>query len=306
MTGGLLGRAAADVGSAPRLWAIGLAGFLASGGILLIAVPIVVLPSVVGVSTFVGPNAITAAGPSPRFVELVAAGALAVGAWIVFGTLVSVAAERALVLAVVGPRMTVVDPAGLVRLFTIRLVSLAPFGLAVALGGARLGQVGYQELIRPSDSTAPFVLRVLFAAPEVVALLAVGWLISELVGAVGIRLALIEGPGTFGSIGGALRWIVGHPLRCGGLIGATVLVGGALIGVALGASMVAWSTARDALLGGAAPGLTGLTVVLFVGVWACGLTLAGVVAAWRSAAWSLAVVGDHRVGGPIPGSGGTL
>lgn len=306
MTGGLLGRAAADIVDAPRLWAIGLVGFLASGGILLFTLPIVVLPSVVGLSTFIGPNAMSAAGPTPRFVQLIVAGAIAVSAWIVFGTLVSVAAERALVQAVVGARIARPEGTGLARLFTIRLVSLVPFGLAIALGAARLGHVGYQELILPSDSTAPFVLRVLLNAPEVIALLAVGWLVSESVGSVGIRLAIVEGRGLSGSIGGALGWIARRPLCCGGLLGATVLAGGLVITFGLAVSMVAWSTARDALLGGAAPGVVGLTVVLFVGVWAGGLALAGAVAAWRSAAWSLAVMGDHRVGGPATGSGGTL
>ena len=48
---------------------------------------------------------------------------------------------------------------GLADLFVVRLVSLLPFALGVAIGGARLGQVGYQELILPSDSTTPFVVR---------------------------------------------------------------------------------------------------------------------------------------------------
>ena len=49
-----------------------------------------------------------------------------------------------------------------------------------------------------------------------------------------------------------------------------------------------------------------LGVALFVAVWLSALFVAGVVATWRSAAWSLAVVGDHRGGGPVPPDGGTL
>ncbi len=306
MTGGLLGRAGSDVIGAPRLWAIGLAGFLASGGIVLFALPIVVLPSVVGMSTFIGPNAVTAAGPSPRFVELVVASTVVLGAWIVAGTLVSVVAERALVRAVVGLPTDRAGGAGLWRLLAIRLLSLAPFGLALAVGGTRLGQVGYQELILPSDSSAPFVLRVLSGAPEVIALLALGWLISELIGAVSVRLAILEGQGTLGSLAGALAWIARRPLRSLELLGATVLAAAVVIAPALVAAVAAWSAARTALLDGAWLPVTALAVALFVAIWGGALVLAGMVAAWRSAAWSLAMMEDHRVGGPATGSGGTL
>ncbi len=306
VTGGLLGRAGSVVIGAPRLWAIGLAGFLTSGGIVLFALPIIVLPSVVGMSTFIGPNAVTAAGPSGRFVGLVVTAAVSLGAWILLGTLLTVAAERALVCAVVEPRSARGKRAGLARLVAIRLVSLVPFGLAVAVGGARLGQVGYQELILPSDSGAPFVVRVLLATPEVVALVILGWLTSELLGAVSLRLAVADDRGTGGSIAGAVGWIARHPLGALELLVATVLAGVLLIAPALVVALAAWSAARTALLGGAAPGVTAFAVVLFVAVWGNALALAGLVAAWRSAAWSLAVVEDHRGGGPTPRSGGTL
>lgn len=288
------------------MWAIALAGFLAGGGIVVFALPIVVLPSVVGMSTFIGPNAVTAAGPSARFVDLVVVTAAALGTWILVGTVISVAAERALVRAVAEPAADRLRDPGLLALTLIRLSSLVPFALAVALGATRLGEVGYQELILPSDSNAPFVVRVLLSAPEVVALLVLGWLISELLGSVSIRLAIVEGRSTIGSVVGAPGWIVGHAIRALEVLAATAVAGGLLIAPALVASSVAWSAARTVLLDGASPPLTALAVGVFVAVWAGALALAGLVAAWRSAAWSLAVMGDHRVGGLVPGSGGTL
>jgi hypothetical protein len=306
VTSGLLGRAGSDIIGAPRLWAVGLAGFLASGGIIVFALPIVVLPSVVGMSTFIGPNAVTAAGPSPSFVELVVATTAVLGAWILLGTAISVAAERTLVRAVIDPAAASTRDPGLAALVAIRLISLVPFAVAVALGSARLGQIGYQELILPSDSSAPFVIRVLSAAPEIMALLGLGWLASELVGSVSIRLAIVDGRGIGGSIVGALVWTGRHPIRSLGLLVVTVLAATLLIAPALFASVVAWSAARTALFDGASPPRTALTVTLFIAIWAGALVLAGIVAAWRSAAWSLAVMEDHRVGGPATGSGGTL
>ncbi len=306
VTGGLFGRAGSEVLHAPRLWAIALAGFLASGGIVLFALPIMVLPSVVGMSTFIGPNAVTAAGPSAHFVELVAVSVVVLAAWILLGTLVSVAAERELVRAVLDPRAIPAGDAGVGRLLVLRLLSLIPFGLGLVVAGSRLGQVGYQELILPTSSSAPFVVRVLLATPDAIAIVVLGWLLSELVGSVGIRLAMVESRGALGSIAAAVRWTIRRPLRSLGLLGATALAGAALIAPAVALSAVAWSSARTALLG-ATPSMVGaLEILLFVTVWATGLVLAGIVAAWRSAAWSLAVVGDHRVGGPTTGAGGTL
>ncbi len=137
-------------------------------------------------------------------------------------------------------------------------------------------------------------------------MLVVGWLASELLGSVSIRRALAEDRSTIGSVTGALRWTARHPIRAVEVLGATVFAGALLIAPALVASGAAWSAARSALLGGASPLLTALAVGVFVAVWAGALALAGLVAAWRSAAWSLAVMGDHRVGGLVPGSGGTL
>jgi hypothetical protein len=305
-TGGLLGRAGSDVLHAPRLWAIALAGFLASGGIVLFALPIVVLPSVVGMSTFIGPNAVTAAGPSTRFIELVTVSVLVAIVWIVLGTLISVAAERELVRAVVDPRAIRASDPRLGQLLVLRLVSLVPFGVALALAGSRLGQVGYQELILPTSSSAPFVVRVLLATPDAIALIALGWLLSELVGSIGIRLAMVEGRGTMGSIGASLRWTVRRPLRAIGLLAATGLAGVLVIGPAVALSVAAWSAARASLLSPTSTVVGALEILLFVTIWTAGLALAGIVAAWRSAAWSLAVVEDHRVGGPTTGAGGTL
>jgi hypothetical protein len=310
---GLLTTAALDALGAPRLWAIGLAGFLARGGIVLFALPLIVLPSVVGLTTFVGPNSVTAAGLAPRLVVLIALTTGTVAVALLLGTLVGVATERALVRAMVtgpstdaGRARAAAGSARLAALVAIRLVALVPLGLAVALGGARLGQIGYQELILPSDSAAPFVVRVLLAGPEVVAALIVAWLFSELIAAIAVRLALVDRRGIPGALGGALVWIVRRPLRSVAIVAGTTLGSGVLVGPALVASAVAWSGVRRALLSGSDPTVALGSVALFVAAWIGGLVLAGLAATWRSAAWSLALVEDHRVGGRPAVDGGNL
>jgi uncharacterized membrane protein len=311
VTDGSLWTAARIVLPAPRLWALGLAGFLARGGIVLFALPIIVLPSVVGLTTFIGPNSVSAAGLTARFVALVAVTIAVLIAWIVLATLVGAAVDRAIVRAVLpnAGRAATNDAAGetgLASLFVVRLVSLAPFAIGVALGGLRLGQVGYDELILPSDSTTPFVLRVLRGAPEVVAVLVLTWLASELIGAVAVRVAIVEQRSALPSLGTALGWIARRPLRAFGFLLVTVLISLIVIGPLIVAAAALWTAVQRVLLDDPDP-VAGLAVVtLLLVVWAAGLTLSGMVAAWRGVAWSLAVLEDHRGGGPVAVRGGTL
>jgi hypothetical protein len=313
VTRGLLTTAALDALAAPRTWAIGLAGFLARGGIVLFVLPVVVLPSVVGLTTFVGPNSVTAAGLSPSFVVLIVLTSLAVSAAVFLGTLVGTITERALVGEIAAGRVgdagrptPMDDSARLAALVAIRLIALVPVGLTVALGGVRLGQVGYQELVLPSDSTAPFIVRVLLAAPEVVVAIIVAWLLGELIPAVAVRWVLLDRRGIRAAFGAALVWIAHRPLRSLAVLAATTLGSVVVVGPALVTGTVAWSGVRNALLGGSDSGVALGWVALFVASWLGGLVLAGVAAAWRSAAWSLVVMEDLRVGGPPTIGGGTL
>ena len=69
---------------------------------------------------------------------------------------------------------------------------------------------------------------------------------------------------------------------------------------------MAWSADRQELLGRPILGSALGTVAVFVAAWLGALVLAGLAATWRSAAWSLVVLEDHRGGGPPAGESGTL
>jgi hypothetical protein len=337
VTGRLLGSAALLALSRPRLWAIGLAGFLARGGIVFFLLPIVALPSVVGVTTFVGPNAVTGAGLSPRFVVLAAASASGIAAWLILGTIVGSLADLAFVREAARtdgepaptddelvrtdgqparPSLELEGSPGfdpqdapdrvegghvrggsIARLVCIRFAALLPLGLVAAWGVVRLVEIGYRELVLPGDLARPFFLRVLAAAPDVVVLLIVAWLAAELVGAVAVRLAIVEDRSIVRALGGALRSIVRRPLGSLGVLAGTI--GGSLIvvGPGLVTASIAWDGVRRALLGdGSAPAAL-LAVGVFVATWTAGLVLAGVAAAWRSTAWSSVVLRDLRATG---------
>jgi len=307
VTAGFLVRAARLAIGSPGRWPIGLAGFLARGGIVPFALPIVVLPSVVGLTTFIGPTSISAAGIAPRFSAIAAAAVVIVAGWVVLGTLAGVAADRALVLAALpeGDGRRESEP-GLARLLAVRLISLAPFGVALAVAGVRLGQVAYQELILPSDAVRPVVVRVLADAPEAVALLLLGWLASESIGAIAIRRLVLGERSIARALAGAAWWPVRHPIRWLALtvvptLGSLVVVGPVLIVAA-----ALWSADRAVLFGPADPSAILGQTAAFVAIWSAGLALAGIAAVWRSTAWSLATTEDHRGGGPLTVAGGTL
>jgi hypothetical protein len=303
VTGRLLGDAVSIALGRPWLWAIGLAGFLARGGVVLFLLPILALPSVVGVTTFVGPNAVTGAGLSARFVAIAAATGGGLAAWLILGTVAGALADLALVRAVAGADGEPVRGGSVARLVCIRLAVLLPLGLVVAWGATRLVAAGYRELTLPGDLARPFFLRVVSAVPDVVVLLLVAWLAVELVGAVAVRLAIVEDRSFVRAIGGALRSIVRRPLGALGVLVATLAGSLIVVGPGLVTASIAWDGVRRALLGdGSAPAVL-LTVGLFVATWTAGLVLAGVAAAWRSAAWSALVVRSLRAApGGAPGA----
>ena len=87
----------------PALWLYALIAFLARGGLLVLALPIVVLPTFLGIANVMGPASVSAAGASPRLVALIAAGVAGVTVLVLVGTAIAAAAETALHRATVAP-----------------------------------------------------------------------------------------------------------------------------------------------------------------------------------------------------------
>jgi hypothetical protein len=80
----------------PSLWVYALVAFLARGGIVVLALPIVVAPTFIGLANFVGPASVSAGGPGPRLIALIVVGLAAVVVLVVVGACVAAAAEVAL------------------------------------------------------------------------------------------------------------------------------------------------------------------------------------------------------------------
>jgi hypothetical protein len=298
-------------GTRPRLWAFALLGFLARGGLVVLVVPMLVLPTFIGLSNTVGPTSVTAAGPTPRLVAMIATW-LAIGiAAIVGGTLVASAAEIALYRATVAPQEG--DPPGgddspdvrgsarswrrpVRRVATVRLALRVPVGAALAVAVPPWVQVGYDELVLPSNLAVPFPVRVVAGAPWATAAVIVTWLACEVLGGLAARRIVLRGSSIGGALVGAIADVVSAPVTT--FLTFVVAIAGTLLVVVPAVMLVAaaWDGARIALVDDTdVVSVLGSTLVLVV-AWAACLLVAGIAAAWRSALWTAEAARHRRTG----------
>ena len=276
----------------PAWWAMALAGFLVRGGILVLLLPIVALPTVAGLANAFGPMLVgfVFGGPSVPFLVAVASIALATIAWLVAGGLLGGGLDLALVReaardeeleGVAAPRA-----GGPGRAFVVRVIAHLPTGAAIALGAVRLVEASYEELIRPGSPSIPVAVRVALRIPEIVALLAATWIVGEALGGLAVR-HLAWGASVPAAVGRAVRSLV-RPAA----LATLVLTNGVLAAVIVGsvtAAGIAWDHLRIVLLDGGTGNEVRLALALFSLTWIAGLWLVSLAVAWRSTAWTFEV-----------------
>jgi hypothetical protein len=298
----------------PGTWPIALAGFLARGGIVLVLIPIVPLPSPVGLANMVGPTAATPSGPSPEAAGVLAVGIVVVLAWVVAGSAVGGLADAVLADAFLAgavresavgepalgdgapvqgsrrPRLTL----GLLgRLLGVRLAALLPVGLALAIATRPIIESTYRQLISPYDLEQPLVARVVREVAPAIGLVVAAWLLAEIVAGLAIRFIVLRND----SSGAAMGHAIGHLVRRPASSLATAAVGLAGLALAIGPPLVAtsavWSLLQAQLAhslaqgGDAGPIL--LTGLFLVAIWIGGLVLGALAAAWRGLLWTAEV-----------------
>ncbi len=292
----------------PALWAYGVLAFLARGGILLLLVPVVALPTFVGLANYVTPTAVTASGPTSRLVVLVAAWLVGIVAAILAGTLVAAAAETALYPAAVAadpddPATALLPPDALnvgrgrrivLTVAVVRLAMLLPVIGAVLVGLGEYVDVAYRELLLPSDLAVPLPVRVVSGAPGPTILLIACWLAGEVVGGLAARRVVLFGTGALRSLGSALVDVLVMPLSviltlALSLVGSVLLVAPGLVAAAL-----AWDRARIALVDRHDAAGVLLSAGLVAAAWGAALVLAALAAAWRSALWTAQLARRQR------------
>jgi len=295
----------------PISWALGLAGFLAGGGVVLVAWPILVLPTPSGLQNALGGpvSSLVFGGLSPGFLALIAGALAGAVALVLAGTLAGAWAERQGIAVVLdaaaddGLALPVADLAGAPgagRVAAVRLLSLVPVGVAAAFAWTPLYDAIYQELILPSDLVTPLPVRVLARVPWLVLGLAAVWLLSDAAAAVAVRHLVLERRPVL--VSWLLGWadLVRRPFRIlpTALVGIGVLA--LLVGPALAAAAIGWGRVREILGEGRDPAVVLVALSIWVAIWLGGLVLAGVGAAVRAATWTLELPMSPPGGGPSP------
>ena len=284
---------------------VALAGFLLRGGIVVLLLPSVVLPSVIGLAGATGVDAFGIDGhPTPWLFEMVAIASAAAALYLILafvaGSLVDVwlvgvaldsegrAASR--------PR-SLPDLGILLDLAAIRGICAAPVAAVIVWAGSRIYAAAYNELTAPSNLVTPLAVRVVESAADAVVVLGLAWLASEVVGAIAVRRLILLDTGVWRSIGGALAQLIRRPLSLGATIVVSYGASIAATGLALAATATAFDWCRVAARNRDAIAVTIVSTtrdfrpVVFIlaaaalcGAWVLALALSGAASAWRSAA----------------------
>jgi hypothetical protein len=300
----------------PTTWLLALAGFLIRGGVLIVLLPIITLPTPVGLANVVGPAIVSFVfgGPTMGVVILVLVAFAGLMAWLLAGGWLAASMEVALIRTVAADEelapaelaMTI-RPRASGWILGARLFSLAPLLAAFIFGATRLVAATYAELTLPSDATTSIVWRVLAAAPEAVVAILATWVLGEILGAFWARRLAIAPGRVWRAIGSGVGDILRRPIRAVVLylVPTVVLVlvlvpSAAAAGSTLLAVRAAFDPFDDPLRAFAA-------LVAFVGLWIGGLLLAGLVCAWRQAVWTVDAVrrgvGTFEPSGSTPAGG---
>jgi hypothetical protein len=276
----------------PEWWAMALAAFLIRGGILLVVLPIVAVPTVAGIVTVVSPavEVLWLGKPSLEGVLFISAIVLLTLAGLAAAALLGSWLDLALVREATEDED--VDRGwrpvrrSAMRAFAIRLVAHLPTLLALAYGAVRAITVGYAEFTSPSDPGVPIEERIFVRVPDVVVVVLVAWLIGETVGSLAARRAS-AGTGMPTALRASFRQVI-SPRGLSTLVLTSAVIVGLTLPFILVASR-AWEHVRGYLLDGATTVQLGAAVVLLVASWILGLAILGAGLAWRATAWTAEV-----------------
>jgi hypothetical protein len=300
--------------ASPATWPLALAAFLLRGGLLVVAVPILVLPTPVGIGNILAPTltAFVFGGISAGLVILVGSIVVAGLTWLIAGGLLAAALEAEAARIVVAydgfvapagtcpqgapaddlpaprtPHVARQRRAEASRVLIARLLAHLPLAVALTWGSTRFVEVTYHELTNPADVVTPLVWRVLLASPEVVAAVVLTWMVGQALGAMAARRVVLARGGVFRALRDASLALLRRPLA----VFADFWLPTLALGLALAPSAVTAASAgtvvRAAMTAPDDPVEIVLAVVLFVSLWVVGLCLTGVICAWRAAVWTV-------------------
>lgn len=276
----------------PSWWAIALAAFLVRGGIVLILLPIITLPTTAAITTALAPTleAIYLGRPTLDgavlaivAIVLVLAGLTAAGlagSWLDLALLREAAADEDVDLGWAPSRASVVQA------LALRLTAHLPTVVAVGYGLVRIVTLAYDELTAPGSTDVPIAARVLARAPDAVLAIAITWLAGETVGALAARRAA-AGVSTPRALVASLRQLLGA--RGMATLGLSIVVLAVVWLPFLLVAERAWENLRGNLLDEAGTAQVTAALVLLATTWVLGLAVIGAALAWRATAWTAEV-----------------
>jgi hypothetical protein len=200
---------AASIGR-PQWWVLALAAFLVRGGIVLVLLPLISLPSAPALATAFAPTveALAMSRQSPAAALVGAAIVGSVVALLVLAAYLGSWLDAALAREAEASDFLDLQPPGAGpsawRSLAIRLVTHVPTLIALGYAVVRIVVVTYQELLAPGDPAIPIALRVLARAPDTIVVLAIAWLLGEAIGGLAARRTA-EGETLGQALRGALR-----------------------------------------------------------------------------------------------------
>jgi hypothetical protein len=337
--------------SRPTWWLLALAGFLVRGGFAAFVVPIVLLPSPLAISNVVAPIVVPVAlgRVGPEVIALVAVAVGSLLAWLIVGGWVAAATDLALIRDAAGAavdegvRAEDGDADGrsipadrlrpgrsqagqrrdrvlIGRMLAARLVAWLPLCLALAVATVRAVEITYVELTRPFEVATPLVVRVVQGAVPEITLVALAWLLGELLGGLAARRIALDGLSAVRALLAATGDVVRRPATAVlPWLGLSFLFF-VILGGTIAAASIAWSRVILALAPRPVePVALALDLLLFVAIWLAALAVGGVFAAARASAQTFEDVrrraatgtfgasAHHRSGDwSLPDEGGSL
>lgn len=301
----------------PRWWLLALAAFLVRGGVLVMFLPIVILPTPSGVTNAFGPavTGLALGGAGAELIALITILALGATIALVAGNVLGAWLEATLVGEVLhdtdsdGWAWPAEVPAGRVteapawRGATVRLVAHLPLVLALVWGIPTVVEAGYAELVLPGELVTPLALRIAARVPVTVALILAAWLVGEMIGGLALR-RLVIGANVPRALIGATGTVIRRPLSSIGLLVRTQVAFLLLLIPALLGSGAGWDRVRILLTDGIATTADQLGLVLalvgFIGLWLGGYVLVGLGAAVRAVAWTTWAETRRSPGADVP------
>ena len=285
----MLAALAASVGR-PRWWVMALAAFLVRGGIVVVLLPLVSLPSAPALATALAPT-IEALAMSRQSIQAALLGTalitLVVGVAIVLaltGTwLDNALAREAEAAAELDLQVPGVAPSAW-RSLAIRLVAHLPTLVMLGYAAVRLVIVTYQELLSPGEPAVPIALRVLARAPDAIVLAVVAWLVGEALGGLAARRAA-EGETVGQSLRGAIRDLLHRRGAATFVVTDAVVVGVVVLLIAVVGR--AAEHVRTYLFDRVDDVSLATALLLLVTTWVLGLAVLGAALAWRATAWTI-------------------